>query len=102
MADNFGDEGLREGLAGYVDLISQFTDGALSAPEFETRYLEFTKRDGMAYGEPMFGIIDKLFADVDEYFDDPDETPEQRAQASDTLRQQAQDALNKLKELGRG
>jgi len=97
--DSAGGEGLLEGLAGYIELISRFTSGALSAPDFETRYLEFTKQDGMLYGEPMFGIIDKLFGDVDEYFDDPDATPEERAQAAETLRRQAQDALDKLRGL---
>lgn len=99
MVNNARDEGLSEGLAGYVELISRFTSGALSAPDFETRYLEFTKQDGMFYGEPMFGVIDKLFGDVDEYFDDPDATPEERAQAAETLRRQAKNALDKLRGL---
>jgi hypothetical protein len=41
-------------------------------------------------------VIQWLFGGVDEYFDDPDESPEKRAEVADLLRQQAHDALAKL------
>ncbi len=83
----------------YAEILHRFTSGMISAPEFEAEYLKFAKKDERIHGQPAFGIIDRMFADVDEYFDDPDETPEERARAADILRRQAQDALNKLRKL---
>jgi hypothetical protein len=83
----------------YVRLIEQFVSGEITAPQFEERYLQLVKTDQVLHGEPAFGIVDTLFFYVDEYFDDPDFTPEQRAQATDELRQHAREALSKLLDL---
>jgi self-protective colicin-like immunity protein len=90
------DDQVRADLVAYVDLLRWFVDGQLSAPEFERRYLRLVKDDQVIHGEPAFGIIDGLFFYVDEYFDDPDYTEQQRVAAEDELRGHARDALSAL------
>src|SRR5438445_12209891 len=71
----------------------EFVNEHITAAEFERRHLRLVKDDPTIHGEPAFGIIDSLFYYVDEYFDDPDFTDEQRKQAADNLRDRAREAL---------
>ena len=93
------DRQVRTDLIEYIRLIEQFVSGEITAPQFEERYLQLVKTDQVLHGEPAFGIVDTLFFYVDEYFDDPDLTSEQRAQATDELKQHAREALSKLLDL---
>jgi hypothetical protein len=86
----------RPDLASYAQLISSFVSRRLTGPEFETAYLTLFKNDPVRHGERAFLILDRLFADVDEYFDDPDFNDQQRIQAEEDLRDRAQEALTKL------
>lgn len=80
----------------YIDLITDFVGGRLSAGEFESRYLtKFTNDPSDDIGE-TFLILDRLFADVDEY----NENPELRGvHGIDefTLRERSKTALDQLK-----
>lgn len=87
---------IRPDLAKHVELIDDFVNNRIAAAEFERRYLRLVKDDPTIHGEPAFGIIDSLFFHVDEYFDDPDFTDQQRKQADDNLRDRAREALSAL------
>jgi hypothetical protein len=87
---------VRPDLVGYADLIDSFVSGALTGPQFESAYLQTFKNDPVRHGERAFLILDRLFSDVDEYFDDPDLTDQQRKQADDDLRDHAREALAAL------
>lgn len=86
----------RADLRPYVEVIDLFVSGAIGAPEFETRYLALAKADETIRDQAAYDVLQRLFGDVDEYFDDPDESPEERARAAELLRGQAQDALAEL------
>jgi len=87
---------IRPDLVGYAELIDSFVSGKLSGPQFETAYLRMFKNDPVRHGERAFLILDRLFSDVDEYFDDPDFAEHQRQQAEDDLRSHAREALAAL------
>lgn len=56
----------------YIELISRFIRGQISAKKFEEDYLELFKSDGTIREESVFLILDRLFSDVDMYFSDPE------------------------------
>jgi hypothetical protein len=86
----------RADLREYVGLIDRFVSGAIDAPEFERRYLTLVKTDTTIRDQAVYDVIQWLFGDVDEYFDDPDGSREERAEAAELLREQARAALAKL------
>ncbi|WIY03848.1 colicin immunity domain-containing protein [Amycolatopsis mongoliensis] len=96
MAEHVDPAKVRTDLRQYVELIDLFVSGAIGAPEFETRYLALAKADEAIRDQAAYDVLQWLFGDVDEYFDDPDESPEERAKAAELLRGQARDALAKL------
>ncbi len=55
----------------YLNLISLFVAGNISAVEFEHRYLTLFKNDSTDYSETLFLILDQLFGDVDAFCADP-------------------------------
>ncbi|HWE90645.1 MAG TPA: colicin immunity domain-containing protein [Pseudonocardiaceae bacterium] len=87
---------VRPDLAEYAGLIKGFVDRRITAGEFEARYLRLVKDDKVIHGEPAFGIIDDLFYYVDEYFDDPDASDDERQIEERNLRSHATEALEKI------
>jgi len=51
----------------YINLLTLFVTGKISAVAFEHRYLELFKNDSTIYSETLFLILDKLFGDVDAF-----------------------------------
>ena len=88
-------------LTEYTDLIKQFLDHAISADDFEIKYVKLFYADQGGRTDSTFHILDRLFAEVDAYWPetqpgDPDE--EIFSSISEvTLRQCAAVALDKLK-----
>ena len=81
----------------YLEMISDFVSGRISASEFEIAYLERFKNESSILPEQAFLILDGLFADVDAYCADPelrdaDELDEEQ------LRDRCKLALEKLEE----
>jgi hypothetical protein len=93
---------VRPDLVDYARLIEDFVSGKITGPEFETAYLRLFKNDPVSHGESAFMILDRLFSDVDEYFDDPDSSEADRRQEEENLRACATKALEKLLGLERG
>lgn len=56
----------------YKQLILNFINQEISATEFEKSYLLLFKSDRSKVGGEKFNILDKLFADVDAFVDDPE------------------------------
>jgi Bacterial self-protective colicin-like immunity len=59
-------------LSDYVQLIDSFVHGEISALEFERVYLQMFQEDPTMRPEAEYSILDRLFADVDTFCDDPD------------------------------
>lgn len=80
----------------YAVPLRAFVEGRLTAAEFEVLYLAVFKGDDTIHGPPVFNVLDRMFAEVDEYVDDPD----LRARAGGTdeahLREAAAAALKRL------
>jgi hypothetical protein len=61
-----------QALAPYLTLLESFVSGEVAAPVFEQQYLERYKGDAFLWSDPVFGVLDGLFADVDAYVADDD------------------------------
>lgn len=55
----------------YIDLLSSFVNGKISASEFEQQYLDLYLHDQTIWSDDLFSVLDKLFGDVDAYVADP-------------------------------
>ncbi len=95
-------EGWPSDLGPYVILIRTFIEGRIAAPEFETLYLVLFKRDPTHRSADVFGVLDRLFADVDSYVLDPTVRAEVNGLDVDQLRLGASDALERLRSLIQG
>jgi hypothetical protein len=82
----------------YAPLISSFIDRKISAQEFESRYLKLFKNDQDQIRSREFDILDRLFADVDEYTADPDLRKRAGGLDDEELRTCANEAYRKLYE----
>lgn len=58
-------------VAPYAILLRLFADGAMSADEFEVVFLRLYLQDATNWSPELFGVLDGLFADVDDYCPDP-------------------------------
>jgi len=85
----------------YVEMIRAFLDGRMSAQEFSAAFFARFKADADPFTEPEFQTLDRLFADLDAYCDDPDLRGEWGID-EDELRKCAQLALDKLSALPDG
>lgn len=56
----------------YKGLLSRFVDRKMSAQEFQTSYFQLFKSDDDQVSGREFKILDKLFAEVDDYTADPE------------------------------
>ena len=59
-----------EDMTAYLTLISSFTEGRIDAPTFERRYLDLFGAEERILGEPLYGILQDLFYDVEAYVAD--------------------------------
>jgi hypothetical protein len=55
----------------YISLLTDFTNGRLSASQFESMFLEMFKHEEQELDERSYGILNVLFSDVDAYCPDP-------------------------------
>ena len=55
----------------YIQLMTQFTTGRITAAEFEFSYLEKFKNEKESFPEDVYDALNNLFLDVDTYCDDP-------------------------------
>jgi hypothetical protein len=86
----------------FVDLIHQFVTGALSADQFENRFLDLWRGeiDGvLKQSSPQTAIISTLMLEVDAYSNDPDTLGTEFCIDGDQLREAARRALDQLTEL---
>jgi hypothetical protein len=59
------------GLTEYIQLIQLFINPAISAGEFERRYLRMFKDDPTIRPEAEYDVLNRLFSDLDVYLPDP-------------------------------
>lgn len=70
MTDNH--DQIKRMLDGYEPIIRQFVDGEVSAENFESAFLTHFKNDRHQVIGEEFDVLDKLFADVDQYVSEPE------------------------------
>lgn len=80
----------------YILLITQFVTGEITASQFEGQYLEMFKNESNRFPEHAYGVLNKLFSDVDAYCDDPDLRDEEDLD-DEALLVCAKEALESLK-----
>lgn len=85
------------GIAGYIDLISRFEAGQITAPQFEREYLTRFKNDKVAYSDDVFEILNELFYAVDDYVENPAIRTSPEDLDEDQLRERAATALHNLR-----
>jgi len=80
----------------YKPMLERFISGESSADEFETRFLSYFKSDKNQVVGDEFDVLDRLFADVDEYVGDPDLRAAGRGIDENELRSRARQAYVRL------
>ncbi|MCP9274035.1 colicin immunity domain-containing protein [Mycolicibacterium arenosum] len=83
-------------LQGYRDLIERFISGEISADVFERDYMKHFKSDPNQIVGDEFDVLDRLFADIDEYVDDPVIRQDTGGISGEELRERAQAAYDRL------
>jgi len=91
-----GDASVSRMLETYRDLIRRFAIGEIAADEFETDYLARVKDDPNQVTGEEFDILDRLFADIDEYVSDPIVKETTAGISGEELRARARDAYSRL------
>ena len=90
----------QQAVAPYLTLLDDFVFSGLTAPAFEGLFLERYKADPFLWSEPVFAILDRVFADVDAYVaDDALRDPADGDLDDDALRESARTALEQLRAL---
>ena len=80
----------------YINLLSHFVAGDISAGEFESDYMSLFKNDPTHFREEEFLTLDELFGDVDAFCADP-ELRDDEDLDEEQLRRRSALALEKLK-----
>lgn len=81
----------------YRNLIQAFVDEAIPAKEFEARYLAAFKSEPGGMSPQLYSVLEKLFEDVDAYWEDCPPGQETAFIISEQrLRQEAKKALELL------
>jgi Bacterial self-protective colicin-like immunity len=83
----------------YAVLLRLFSDGGMTADEFEVVFLRLYKLDPTQWPANLFAVLDSFFADVDAYCPDDALRKEVGGLDADELRQRASQTLSRLKEL---
>lgn len=88
--------GVSRMLENYRELIRRFSIGEMTADDFENEYLTRFKNDSDQVTGAEFDILDELFADVDDYVDDPELRAETGGISGGELRERARDVYARL------
>jgi hypothetical protein len=83
----------------YAVLLRQFIDGRITADEFEVIFFRLYKLDPTDWPAALFEVLDRLFADVDDYCGDSELRANVGGLDAEELRLRAQKAFHKLEEL---
>lgn len=83
-------------VAGYQGMIRRFIAGETPANQFESEFLQYFKSDTKQVSSDEFDILDELFANVDEYVEDPQLRAATGGIDSEELRRRAQEAYQLL------
>ncbi|VBA38101.1 hypothetical protein LAUMK13_01968 [Mycobacterium innocens] len=86
-------------IAKYRDPIFRFINREITAPEFQSLYFMVFKNDGDQVPGTEFKILDRLFADVDDYTADPGLRERAGGLDDEQLRTCAREAYRKLYEV---
>lgn len=87
-------------LTEYITLIQAFVEEEITAKDFEREYLNLFKSETRYSAEPIFRILERLFFDVDDYWEESTEDDEARFIITEaTLRRYAAQALVALQQL---
>lgn len=89
---------MRINLDSYINLISDFLSGKISAKCFECTYLKLFKEEKGERSELEFPILNALFLDVDEFCSDP-ELRDEHDIGEEELKNRCKIALEELKKL---
>lgn len=85
----------------YAVLLRQFLDGRITADEFQVVFFRLYKLDPTEWPPTLFDVLDRLFADVDDYCGDSELRAKVDAIDAEELRRRAQSAFHRLDELAR-
>ncbi len=80
----------------YIDLTENFIGQKFSAAEFQEKYLNIFKNETAIFPEPIFEVLDRLFADADAFCADPGLRDEDDSDENELL-EKSEAALNELK-----
>jgi hypothetical protein len=86
-------------VAPYAILLRLFVTEAMSAGEFEAVFLKLYKSDPTQWPPELFAVLDRLFADVDDYCSDPVLRASVGGLDEEALRSRCEAALAQLGEL---
>jgi hypothetical protein len=90
---------LDKDLTSYIDLINRFLDGTIDALTFERDFFRTFKNEDTLFGEEVFQIMDRFFADVDAFCAD-DTLRDDNDLDEEGLRKSCRHALARLSDLG--
>ncbi len=79
----------------YVVLITKFVEGTISAPQFESSYLDMYKAETEELPENIYNVLNSLFLDTDAYCAD-DELRDEGDLDDEQLLFSANNALEEL------
>lgn len=86
-------------VAPYAVLLRLFVDDRISPDELEVVFLRLYKADPTAWSDPIFDVLDRFFAEVDDYCPDPALRDGVHDLDGDELRRRAQIALECLQSI---
>jgi hypothetical protein len=80
-------------------LLQQFLDDRVTANEFKGIFLRLYKLDPTAWPADIFDVLDRLFADVDDYCSDSELRAKVGGLDAEELRERARNAFERLGDL---
>lgn len=81
----------------FIELLRNFVEGKISVHRFEVLFLQKFKAESSFIHELEFKVLDKLFADVDAYFDSTSSEFDSEYNVSEKqLKESAQETLDYL------
>jgi hypothetical protein len=83
-------------VAPYAILLRLFIDGRMGADEFEVLFLRLYKLDPTDWSPELFEILDRFFADVDDFCGDDSIRQEVQGLDEATLRNRAGETIDAL------
>ena len=80
----------------YLEMGAAFVDGRMSGEVFEQRFLAIYMIDESPVPDPVFNILDGVFADVDDYTTDPELRARVGGLDDEELRERVRAAMHRL------